>query len=186
VANAVRILARHGGPGSHGGHKEQTEQWLVGRVLEWPGGRWLIGAVGIAVAIGGLYQLKIAYDGGWRRRLRLQRCSRAVRAFVTSLAWAGFGARAVILSVLGWFLVRAAWRFNPREVGDTDSAFDFLGLDGGALGHALFSTVAAGTIAYGMFMFANGVYLDTGEETGAGRRVATPEADLEALRASDA
>jgi len=57
--------------------------------------------------------------------------------------------------VLGWFLLHAAWAHDANDVGDTDSAFNFLGLSGDALGHALFSVVALGTICYGLLMYVN-------------------------------
>jgi hypothetical protein len=50
--------------------------------------------------------------------------------------------------VLGWFLVHAAWAEDANDVGDTDSAFNFLGLSGSAAGHVLFSAVPVGTMCY--------------------------------------
>jgi len=59
--------------------------------------------------------------------------------------------------------VHAAVSFDPRKVGDTDTAFDVLGLGGGSIGDALFSAVALGTIAYGVVMYINAVYFDFGD-----------------------
>jgi hypothetical protein len=146
-----------------GGHGEQTRQRLAGQVLEWTGGRLLIGAAGVALAVVGLYQLKYVYDREHEHRIRLRACSRFTRMVIKALAWLGFCARCAILAVLGYFLTRAAWSYNPRGVGDTDSAFDFLGLGGGPLGDAVFSAVAAGTIAYGLFMYLNAIYFDYGD-----------------------
>jgi hypothetical protein len=69
------------------------------------------------------------------------------------LAWYGYSARGVILCVLAWFLFKGAISGNPRAVGDTDTAFDFIG--GGAVGDSAFAIVALGTIAYGVFMYMN-------------------------------
>lgn len=149
--SAVRVLV------GSGGHGEQERQRVAWQVLEWPCGRWLVGVAGAAVAIVGLFQIKYVYEGEHHRWIELPRVSRFARVTVDCLAWAGYGARCAILLVLGWFLLHAAWSIDANDVGDTDSAFDFLGLGGSVLGHALFSVVALGTICYGLFMYVNGL-----------------------------
>jgi len=147
--SAVKALM---GSGARG---EQERQRLTSHVLEWSGGRWLVGVAGVLVAIVGLLQIKFVYQGEHWRWIEPRRASRFARVMVDALAWAGYGARCAILLVLGWFLLHAAWAFDPNDVGDTDSAFDFLGLSGSAAGHVLFSVVALGTICYGLFMYVN-------------------------------
>jgi uncharacterized protein DUF1206 len=158
ASRAVMVLL---GEGRHGQAKRQH---LVGAVLRWPGGQWLVGTAGAVMAVVGLYQLKYVYGGNHRRRIQLRGRSRVARRGIDALAWAGYGARCAILLVLGYFLLRAAWSFNPRAVGDTDRAFDFLDLGGSAIGDALFTSVAVGTVCYGVFMYLNGLYFDFGED----------------------
>jgi len=141
-----------------GAHGEEDRQQLARQVLEWPAGPWLVGAAGLAVGIVGLFQIKYVRDGGHWQQMDVSRFNRAARLVVQALGWAGYGARCAILLVLGWFLIHAAWSFDARAVGDTDSAFDFLGLGGSALGNGVFSVVALGTIGYGLFMYINGVF----------------------------
>jgi hypothetical protein len=162
ASSAARVLM---GSGAHG---EQERRRFAGQVLDWPGGRWLVGVAGVAVAIVGLFQIKYVYEGEHRRRIEIPRLNRLARIGVDVLGWAGYGARCAILLVLGWFLLHAAWSFDAQDVGDTDSAFDFLGLGGGALGNALFSAVALGTIGYGLFMYVNGLCFkcDAADEAG--------------------
>jgi hypothetical protein len=148
---AVTVLLGGGAQG------EEERQRIARRVLEWPAGPWLVGAAGLVVGIVGLFQIKYVYDGGHWRQIEASPLGRPARIAVEVLGWAGYGARCAILLVLGWFLLHAAWSFDPKEVGDTDSAFNFLGLGGGALGNALFSAVAFGTIAYGLSMYVNGL-----------------------------
>lgn len=147
--SAVKVLV---GSGAHG---EQDRQRLVWQVLQWPGGRWLVGLAGAVMVIVGLFQIKYAHDGAHRRWIDLHGLRRSARVTVEVLAWTGYGARCAILLVLGWFLLHAAWSVNAHDVGDTDSAFNFLGLSGGLPGHVLFSIVALGTIGYGAFMYVN-------------------------------
>ena len=94
----------------------------------------------------------------------MDRHCKVARTLVNILGWAGYGARCAILLVVGGFMVHAAVSFDSRKVGDTDSAFDVLGLGGGSAGNMLFSAVALGTIAYGIVMYINAVYFDFGEE----------------------
>lgn len=158
VSAAVKVLSGSGGNG------EQQQELLVDQALRWPGGRWVVAAVGLLVALAGLYQIKYVYDGDHRRRLELDGRGPFARRLFDVLAWAGYGARCAILSVLGSFLLKAAWSWNPDAVGDTDSAFDFLGLGGGPVGNVVFSVVALGTISYGLFMYANAVYFRFGKD----------------------
>jgi len=156
VISAMKVLLGSGGKG------EEEQQRVVARLLDWPAGQWLVGAMGLVVAFAGLYQLKYVWDGDHKRRLQLDGRGRLTRIGVNILGWAGYGARCAILLVLGWFLLKAAWSFDPKAMGDTDSAFDFLGLGGGRLGDAVFSAVALGTISYGIFMYVNAVYFKFG------------------------
>jgi hypothetical protein len=173
------------------------EQRILHRILEFPLGGALIGAV--AVGTSG-YIIWLVFEAvfdpygfgntlkGVAERIGIAMSTIAYGAIVVAaakvlfagqasserekqrfvatvlLGWAGCGARCAILLVVGGFLVHAGVSFDPHKVGDTDSAFDVLGLGGGAAGNALFSAVALGTIAYGIVMYINAVYFDFGEE----------------------
>ena len=152
VSSGVKVLLGSGGRG------EQKQQWLVAKILDWPAGEWLIGAAGLLVAFAGLYQIKFVSDGDHERRVEMSERTPLVRTIVHFLAWTGYFARCAILLVLGWFLLDSAWSSDPQAVGDTDTAFDFLGLGGGSFGDAVFTAVAVGTINYGIFMCINGIY----------------------------
>ncbi len=157
VAAAVRVLL------GDGASNERRQQHLVATVLHWPGGRWLVAAAGLGAALVGLYQLKYVYDGDHERRLDMEHHSRPARLVVNVLGWAGYGGRCAILFVFAEFLLRAAYSYNPRAVGDMDAAFNTLSLSGGPFGFTLFSAVALGTVAYGAVMYINAVYFDFGE-----------------------
>jgi hypothetical protein len=154
VISALKVL------GGHGGHGEESQRDLAREVLDWPGGRWLMGAFGIAVVAVGVYQFVYVAGGGHRLRIRMDRLPRPARLLADVLAWAGFAARAVILWVLGGCVVKAAWDEDPSSVRDTDSAFDFLG----SVHHQVFAAVAIGTILYGIFLWMNGAWFRFGRE----------------------
>jgi hypothetical protein len=152
--SALKVLA------GHGGHGEASQRDAVARLLGWPGGPWLAGSLGIAVMLVGCYQFAYVAGRNHRIRIRMDRLAPPVRMIVDVLAWAGFAARGVILWVLGGCLTKAAWDFDPSKVRDTDSAFDFLG----SLNHQAFAAVALGTIAYGVFLWINGVFYRFGRD----------------------
>jgi hypothetical protein len=139
------------------GNGEDDQQMMVAQVLNWPGGAWLVGSIGAVTGFAGLIQFKYVAGGEYKKRLKFNEMSDWVEDAIHIFAWAGYFARGIILSVIGYFFISAAIKSDPEEVGDTDSAFDFLG-DFGTIGHVVFIAVAVGTISYGLYMILNGYF----------------------------
>lgn len=137
---------------------EQETQFFIAEVFTWTGGRWLVGLSGLVTALTGLVQFYYVIKGNYIQRIHMDAFSAGWAKVVHSLAWAGFCARGVLLLVLGYFSIKAAIQVDPQEVGDTDSAFNFIGAGGSTLGDIAFMVVAFGTIAYGIFMFVFGIF----------------------------
>jgi hypothetical protein len=146
--SAARIAL--GAPGTSES-SEQEQQLLVAEVLAWPGGAWWVGMAGAVLWIFAVVQIVLIVRRSYTIEIDMASRSAAMRRVIHGLAWAGYAARAVILGVIGYFLVRAAVTVNPEEVGDTDTAFDFIG--GGVVGDSAFFLVAMGTVGYGIFMY---------------------------------
>jgi hypothetical protein len=151
AVSAARIAVVPGG-GGNGEEAEEEQQMLVAQVLEWPAGTWLVAGAGVVLGLVGLLQFAVIARRSYAMEIGLESCSRTVRGTVHALASYGYAARGVILGVLGYFLIRGALRHDPSAVGDTDTAFDFIG--GGTIGDSAFFIVALGTIAYGFYMYA--------------------------------
>lgn len=149
---ATKILFEGGG-----GNGEEEQQILVGRVLAFPGGAWLVGIAGAITGFAGLIQLKYVYDGDYHKRINFHKMSSWMKKTTHFLAWYGYIARGVMLAVIGYFLISAGFQSDPEELVDTDSAFDFLG-DLGTFGGTVFLAVALGTVFYGIFMVIHGLY----------------------------
>jgi Domain of Unknown Function (DUF1206) len=152
--SAGRIVTGHAGTGAEASEAEQ--QRFIAQVLDWPAGAWLVGAAGAFLLAVGLLQFALIARRAYTTEVRMARCSPGMRSLIHGLAWCGYSARGVILSVLGYFLLRGAFRHDPQAVGDTDTAFDFIG--GGTIGDSAFFVVALGTVAYGLFMYLNAWY----------------------------
>ncbi len=149
--SAIRIVMGDGGSGPDESGEER-DRLLVGRVLDWPAGDWIIGTAGALIVVIGLAQFALIARRAYTMEIDLHPRLPAIRTAIHALAWYGYGARGVILGVLGYFLLMAGLRNDAAEVGDTDTAFDTIG--GGVVGDTAFFIVALGTIAYGFFMYA--------------------------------
>jgi hypothetical protein len=126
---------------------------MIAQVLGWPGGELLIGLAGAVLAVVGIGQFVLVARRGYATEIRIEPQTEFGERVTHFLAWYGYSARGVILCVLAWFLLDGAISSDAAAVGDTDTAFDFIG--GGTLGDSAFAVVALGTIAYGIFRYVN-------------------------------
>jgi hypothetical protein len=77
------------------------------------------------------------------------------RAF-TVMGIVGHLARGVVFSLIGFFLVRAAWNYDPEEAVGLDGALaQILQRD---YGDTLLGIVATGLIAFGLYCYAEARY----------------------------
>jgi hypothetical protein len=139
------------------GSSERDQQLFISRIFTIPAGEWLVGMAGVMLFLTALVQIKYIYTGDYHERMNYDQMPPWLEKATVVFAWAGYIARSIILGILGFFLVKGAIKSDSDEVGDTDSAFDFIG-DFGPVGHVVFIAVALGTISYGLFMILNGIY----------------------------
>jgi hypothetical protein len=156
---AGRMLVEGGGNGG-----EEEQETMIATVLEFPGGAWIVGAVGAVTGFAGLVQFKYVATGDYHKRINFDKMPSWARVTTHILSWWGYMARGVLLAVIGYFLISAGIQSDPEEAGDTDTAFDFLG-DMGAFGSAIFIAVALGTMLYGVFMVIHGIYYSFEKES---------------------
>ena len=141
------------GWGDGGGGEEQSARDWTAWLLAQPFGRWLVGAVGLAVAGAGLGMASKAWTASFRRHLA---CDAGTARWVVPLGRAGYAARALVFLVIGGFLVIAAWRSDPSEARGLGGAL--LALQEQPFGRALFGFVALGLAAFGAFGFVEARY----------------------------
>ncbi len=145
-ALAVEILV---GAGSSGSGK-------AAGVLGWTGGTWLVGIAGVALFGVGLYQGYRAVSRDFLEDSKTEEMSPAGR---TAMAWVGtigFLSRAVVFSLVGVFLVKAAVEFDPSNAVGLDGALRKLAQ--ASYGPFLLGLVAAGFIAFGLYSLADARY----------------------------
>jgi hypothetical protein len=133
------------------------EDRFTARVLEFPLGRWIVGAIGLGILGAGVYNVWRGVTGRFRDRLKTRKMSELEDTGFTFLGVVGHIARGVaVFGLIGLFLVRAAWQYDPEEA---------IGLDGALAkvlradyGDTLLAIVSAGLIAYGVYCFAEARY----------------------------
>lgn len=145
---AISVLFGSGG----GGGGESSLAKAASAVMQWPGGRWLVGIAGVLTIGAAVYYANKAWKASYRKNLY---GNEATRRFNTLLR-IGVAAQAVIVGVVGGFLVTAALRSNPQEAGGVGEVFDWLASQ--PFGNALVIALCLGLLAFAFFLFVNAAY----------------------------
>ncbi|RZI93168.1 MAG: DUF1206 domain-containing protein [Microbacterium sp.] len=133
---------------------EKTAEEASRGVLTLPGGAWLLGLVGIGIAVGGVSFLVMGVLRSFRSKVDIP--EGRLGSAVTALGVGGFIAKGVALLVVGILVTVAAVTVDPGTAGGLDGAIDTL-LDMFA-GPFLVGLVGAGFVAYGVFCFFRARY----------------------------
>jgi hypothetical protein len=142
-----------GGGGGGGGQKEDRATAIA---FEQPLGRWLVALVGLAIIGAGLFNLYRAVFQRFRKDLKEEQMEREEREGYAVLGVLGHLARAVVFSMAGWFLVKAAWEYDADEAIGIDGALRKVAR--AEYGDLLLGCVAAGLLAYGLFCLVQARY----------------------------
>ena len=135
----------------HEGGDQSARDWTAA-LLSVPFGRWLVAAVGIAFAIGG-----IAVAGrGWTERFDRLALPREARRWAVPMGRIGFFARALVCLIVAGFLVLAALHANSSEARGLAGALKSLQQQ--PYGWTLLGAAALGLFAFGAFQFVTAAY----------------------------
>ena len=143
-------LGRASGGGSDDKAARDWTAWLLGQ----PFGRWLVGAVGLAVIGAGLGFLLKAWRG--QPVMQFLSCDAQTSRWARPLGRVGFAARGVVFVLIGFFLALAALHSNSREAKGLGGALESLQHE--PYGWALLAVTAAGLFAFGLFGFVQARY----------------------------
>jgi hypothetical protein len=149
----VAISALYGANESGGSRQEDR---FTARVLELPLGRWIVAGIGLGILGAGVFNLWRGVTRKFRDNLKLRKMSDVEERVFTALGVVGHFARGVVFGLMGFFLVRAAWQYDPKEAVGLDGALaEVLQQD---YGDTLLGIVAAGLIAFGIYCYAEARY----------------------------
>lgn len=117
----------------------------------------LIGIVGAGIIIAGIFQFVKAYKNDYQKKFDLSSLhDQKKREGIEKTAEFGLSARGVIFLIIGFFAIKAAMDSNPSDIKTTREAFSFL--QDSSYGAWLLGLVAAGLVAYAIYMFLMAKY----------------------------
>lgn len=125
---------------------------LTAELMSAPGGRLLVGAIGLGIVGVGLY---LCYHGLAERfveRLDLTANRGERRPLIVTLGKVGHVAKGVALATVGALFVTAAVQFQPKESGGLDQGLRTLLQQ--PFGPYLVAAVAVGLVSYGLYCLA--------------------------------
>ena len=105
--------------GGLGGSNPRAAQMWTSRLMDWPFGEVLVGIGGAIVAVYGVSEVVAAFRGGYSKTLDVRAIPAGFRKTAETISRLGIGARGVIITILGVFLVRAALQQDPSEAQGT-------------------------------------------------------------------
>ena len=151
---AIVALSTFAGRASSG----NEQKTLTAKVLGWPGGPLLVGAVGVAVIGAALWFARKGIKERFRHDIDEHAVPRRLWPSVRAVGIAGWFGRGVAWSLVGGFLVRAAVQHDPNEPVGLDESLR--ALVGHGWGVALVWVTVVGLAAYGLLCLATGAWLD--------------------------
>lgn len=140
------------GSGSSGGGEESA----TATVLEWPGGRFIVGAVGIGIVAIGVYHVYKGISRSFLDDLRSDAEAGASGTAITALGTFGYTAKGIAIAIVGVLFVVAAVQHDSEEAGGLDEALK--SLQEQPFGPWLLMIVAIGLAAFGIYCFARARY----------------------------
>lgn len=146
---AVKLV--FAGPG--GGGDGDSREFVVSKVLEYPGGQYAVGIAAVIVVGMGIYQIYRGVTGKFMKRVNLIRSNMKDAFKMTGTL--GYISRGIVLVIIGYFLFHAALLSSPDEAQGTGAAFSFLE---NKFGSFMMALVAVGLIGYGAFTFVKAKY----------------------------
>lgn len=148
-------LALLDGTGDKGTGTSQARN-TTAQVFDWPAGRWLVGLAGLILVGVGVFNAYRAFTQNFEDNWNTGEMSAAEREWSARLSSLGLLARFIVFSLIGGFLVKAAYEYDAQEA---------IGLDGAlrkvaqaSYGPVLLGIVAVGLLCYALFCFVEARY----------------------------
>jgi hypothetical protein len=145
----VRVLL---GSGTKGGSQGKE----TARVLSWPGGTWIVAAVGIAFILAGLFNGYRAISRKYLEQLKAWEIPESRKRIVEVVAGWGLFTRMLLFAIIGWFLIQAAADKQPSKVVGLDGALQKVSTQ--TYGRVLLGIVALGLFAYALYREIEALY----------------------------
>lgn len=140
------------GSSQNSGDSMQQSPWLASDT-----GLIFLGLVGLAFIGTGIYQFIRIYKKDFRKKFQLKQMNdEKKKQLITNTAYLGMSSRGILFLIIGYFALHAAFTANTSEIKTTMEAFSFL--EDSGYGPWLLGIVAAGLVAYSVYMFLMAKY----------------------------
>jgi Domain of Unknown Function (DUF1206) len=131
------------------GSQAQKQQDVTAKVMQHPGGRWLVGIIGLIIVVIGLVLISEGLRRKFMKYLRTAQMSPRTRRLVRMLGTIGTIARGVVVALAGILVIDAAVTHSPSESRGIDKAL--LTLRNEPFGPVLLGLAAVGLIVFGIY-----------------------------------
>lgn len=138
------------------GGGSSSEQRTTAGVFDLPLGRYAVYAVGLAFLAAAAFNGYRAVTCKFNKKLKTGEMGDAEEKAATGAGILGHLARFVVFALIGLFLVRAAWEFDPKEARGLDGAL--LEVSQQPYGGLLLGAVAVGLLAYAVHCLVQARY----------------------------
>ena len=141
----------HKGKDARGMGKRFSYSSLSQKLIDSPGGEWLLTIVALVLVGIGLYQVWYGLKEKHRKHIDLQSLDERVSGYLLRAGKVGYISRGIVWLIIAFLFFRAASHHNPSEAGDTGTAFNFI--QHGPYGAYLLALLAIGLVCYGATNF---------------------------------
>ena len=157
---AFSIVGLAGSSSSSSGGGSSTEQQGSSFLFGLPGGRYLVGLVGLIVIAVGVNAALKGVRQDFLPTLRTGEMSSSIRKATTRLGTAAYVTKGAILALVGYFFVQAAVTYDPQEARGLDAALREVAQQ--SWGQVALIAIAIGLLAYAGFAFLESRYRKVG------------------------
>jgi hypothetical protein len=131
------------------GSQSRQQQDVTASLMRHPGGRWLVGIIGLIIVIIGLVLVTQGIRRRFMKYLRTSRMSAQTLRIVRLLGTVGTVARGVVVALVGVLMIDAAVSHNAATSGGIDKAL--LSVRNQPAGPVLLVLVALGLVIFGVY-----------------------------------
>jgi len=139
-----------------GGDSSGKQQYYISTILDETWGQIAIAVVSLIFFGRAIYHLYRALSGRFAHKLEDIDLNEHARQVLIKAGLVGYIARAVVIGIIGFLFMKAAWQANSSKAGGTNEAFELL--QQSVAGPLLLGIVSLGLVAYGVFMIVKARY----------------------------
>lgn len=146
AVSAFTVLVK----GNSSSQSKQQQEWTA-TLMKQTGGRWLVGLLGVVVAVVGIVLLVRAAKKSFEKYFPMGSMPESGRTLTRVTGMVGGMARGVIVALVGVLFITAAVQFDPHKARGVDGALRQL--RDAPVGPYLLGLVAAGLVMFGLYGF---------------------------------